>query len=125
MMLNKGNVNEKVVCQMAPPAFVRALGGVPVGNSCVQVTCVVHAPVAGPLHASLPCQRSFLSPLPDVPPLFEPPKRRYVVESTGTRVTPVLRPMPPLRVTKLPFGSLHGKAVFLVGLVFGELAKPA
>src|SRR5437764_9200539 len=105
-MLNKGNVNEKVVCQMAPPAFVRNVGGVPVGDSCVQVTCVVHAPVAGPLHASFPCQRSFLSPLPNVPPLFEPPKRRKVVESTGTSVAPVLNPMPPVAVTRAPLGSL-------------------
>src|SRR5919201_1247808 len=103
----KNEMIVKVVCQMAPPAFARAVGGVPVGRSCVQVTCVVHGLVAGPLHASLPCQRSFFSPFPDKPPLLFPPKRRNVVESTGTSVTPVLNPMPPLAVTKLLFGSLH------------------
>src|SRR6266550_6753486 len=113
----------KVVCQIAPPAFALGVGGPPVGESGVQVTCVVQASPAAPLHASLPCQRSFLSP-GDEPFLF-PPKSRKVVESTGTRVTPVLQPMPPAALLKAPLGSpvapVQGKAVFFAALVFGEL----
>ena len=51
------------------------------------------------------------------------------MESTGTSVTPVLNPIPPLAVTKAALGSpptpVQGKGVFFGPLVFGELAKPA
>src|SRR5882724_820428 len=122
----KVNGNEmmvRVVSQIAPPAFARAGGGVPVGESCVQVICVVH--VAGATAAGqerVPRQRSFLTPFVPAGPFVRfPPKSSTVLGSTATTVMPVRKPMVPAGPVVRKFESAHETTLFCTPL----LATPA
>src|SRR5690349_11102152 len=109
-------VKTNVVCQGAPPALARAGGGVPVGVSCVQVTCVVQVTAGAiTLQPRVPFQRSFFSPLALAPFCFNPPKSRNVCESIGIRVDPVRKPIAPLAVVQ--FASVQEIALLAIPLV--------
>src|SRR5882724_414547 len=113
-LITNDGVKITVVCHGAPPALARAGGGVPVGKTCVQVTCVVQAAPAGPLQASCPFQRSLFSP-GFTPPCFSPPKSMKVWESRATSVAPVRNPIAPVVVTQL--ASIQEMDLFATALV--------